>query len=49
MRRRPNIDLAKEVLQWSPTVPLEEGLARTVEYFKSVLPHGDLVATTSHL
>lgn len=49
VRRRPNIDLAKEVLQWSPTVPLEEGLARTVEYFKSVLPHGDLVATTSHL
>jgi UDP-glucuronate decarboxylase len=38
IRRRPNIDRAIELLQWSPTVPLDEGLERTVEYFKGILP-----------
>lgn len=32
-RRRPDIALAKERFGWSPTVPLEEGLRRTVGYF----------------
>ena len=34
-RRRPNIDLASEKLSWSPKIPLEEGLKKTIEYFKS--------------
>ena len=33
-QRQPDIALAKERLQWQPRVPLEEGLARTIEYFK---------------
>jgi UDP-glucuronate decarboxylase len=37
MQRQPDITLAKEKLSWEPTVPLEEGLKRTVEYFKGIL------------
>jgi UDP-glucuronate decarboxylase len=36
-RRRPDISLAKEKLGWSPTIPLDLGLAKTVEYFRSIL------------
>jgi len=32
--RRPNIGKAKRVLGWEPRVSLEEGLARTIDYFK---------------
>ncbi len=31
-RRRPDITLARSVLGWEPTVPLREGLARTLEW-----------------
>ena len=34
-RRRPDITLAKELLGWEPKVPLAEGLAKTIEYFRS--------------
>ncbi len=37
VRRRPNIDLARELLGWSPTVGLDEGLKQTVEYFRNAL------------
>ncbi len=37
VRRRPDISLAKKVLKWEPKIPLEEGLKRTIEYFKSIL------------
>jgi len=33
-RRKPDITLAKELLGWEPKVPLKEGLAKTIEYFK---------------
>jgi UDP-glucuronate decarboxylase len=33
-QRQPDIALARKVLKWEPTVPLEEGLKRTIEYFK---------------
>ena len=36
MQRKPDISLAREVLDWRPTVPLEEGLDRTIEYFSSL-------------
>ncbi len=36
-QRRPDISKAKELLGWVPTVALEEGLARTIAYFKTVL------------
>jgi UDP-glucuronate decarboxylase len=34
-QRRPDIGLAQRELGWSPVVPLDEGLARTVDYFRS--------------
>ena len=37
MQRRPVIDLARRELEWEPTIPLEEGLARTILYFRKVL------------
>ena len=33
-RRRPDIDLARRVLGWQPTVPLREGLARTADWLR---------------
>jgi UDP-glucuronate decarboxylase len=32
-RRKPNIDLAKQELNWQPGIPLREGLTKTIEYF----------------
>jgi len=37
IQRCPDITLAKERLRWEPVVPLREGLARTIEYFKQIL------------
>ena len=34
-RRKPDITLAKALLGWSPKVPLAEGLAKTIEYFRA--------------
>jgi UDP-glucuronate decarboxylase len=39
-RRRPDIARAQAVLGWSPRVPLREGLAKTVEYFRAELASG---------
>jgi UDP-glucuronate decarboxylase len=36
-RRRPDISRAKELLGWAPTVPLRDGLSRTVGYFRETL------------
>jgi len=36
-QRRPDISLAKKKLGWEPRVPVEEGLKRTVEYFRRAL------------
>lgn len=36
-QRKPLIDLAQKKLGWQPTVPLEEGLKKTIEYFKGVI------------
>ncbi len=33
-RRKPDITLAKELLGWEPKVPLQEGLAKTIAYFR---------------
>ena len=37
-QRQPDITQAKKVLEWEPKVPLEEGLERTIQYFRSRLP-----------
>jgi len=36
-QRCPDITLARKVLNWQPTTPLEEGLKRTIEYFRNLL------------
>lgn len=36
-QRQPDIDLARSLLGWSPTVDLETGLDRTVAYFRALL------------
>ena len=35
--RRPDLTLAKKVLNWEPKIPLEQGLQSTIEYFKAKL------------
>jgi len=35
-RRKPDITLAKELLGWEPKVPLEEGLKKTIAYFRGL-------------
>jgi len=37
MQRCPNIGLAKETLDWQPTIALKEGLERTIAYFRQVV------------
>jgi len=37
-QRRPDITLARTILGWEPTVPLEEGLRKTIAYFSELLP-----------
>ena len=34
--RRPDISLARELLGWEPVVGLEEGLGRTIEYYRGL-------------
>ncbi|MEO0105289.1 MAG: GDP-mannose 4,6-dehydratase, partial [candidate division WOR-3 bacterium] len=34
-RRCPDIRKAKEILKWEPKISLEEGLRKTIDYFKS--------------
>lgn len=36
-KRKPNITLAKTKLDWEPTIPLREGLLKTIDYFRSIL------------
>ncbi len=36
-QRQPDISLAAEKLGWAPRVPLEDGLARTIAYFRSCI------------
>ncbi len=35
-RRQPDITLAKKHLHWEPTIPLREGLAKTIEWFRGI-------------
>ena len=36
-QRQPDISLAKEVLLWEPKIPLEQGLIKTITYFRSIM------------
>ncbi|HHZ09417.1 MAG TPA: SDR family oxidoreductase [Rhizobiales bacterium] len=37
-QRRPDITRARETIGWEPKIGLEEGLARTISYFRDLLP-----------
>ena len=37
VQRKPDITLAKEMLGWQPTIPLEEGLEKTIAYFRRMV------------
>ncbi len=37
MQRKPHIERAQELLGWEPTIPLESGLAKTIEYFRATI------------
>lgn len=38
LQRQPDITRAKKLLNWSPTIELEQGLERTIAYFQSINP-----------
>lgn len=38
-QRQPIIDKAHSILHWEPTIELEEGLLKTIEYFKEIIKH----------
>jgi nucleoside-diphosphate-sugar epimerase len=40
--RQPNITRARKVLGWEPKVEFDEGIAKTIEYFKGCLQRGEL-------
>jgi len=37
LKRKPDITLAKERLDWEPRIGLEQGLIRTIEYFRGIV------------
>jgi len=37
MQRRPDIGKARSILGWQPTVELEEGLGKTIDYFRTLV------------
>jgi len=39
-QRQPDIALAKKMLDWEPTVSLQDGLLQTIDYFKTFMLHG---------
>ena len=36
VRRKPDVSLARELLDWTPEIALEEGLRRTIDYFRNL-------------
>ncbi|HUO84400.1 MAG TPA: NAD-dependent epimerase/dehydratase family protein, partial [Thermoanaerobaculia bacterium] len=45
--RRPDITRARRLLDWEPRVPLEDGLARTIDYFHERITAGGSVGATA--
>jgi dTDP-glucose 4,6-dehydratase len=46
--RRPDIALAKKLLDWQPTVNRTEGLKRTIEYCRDLLRSGPPISKRTH-
>jgi UDP-glucuronate decarboxylase len=36
-QRKPDISKAKSLLNWNPSIELEAGLVRTIEYFRKIV------------
>ena len=36
-QRKPDISRAKQILNWEPTINLEQGLEKTIDYFRKIL------------
>jgi len=36
-QRKPNIERAKDILDWEPTINLEQGLIKTIDYFRKIV------------
>ena len=47
-QRRPDISRAQEILDWSPRMPLAEGLDRTISYFEDLLRDSSIRAQLSN-
>ena len=47
-QRRPDISRANELLGWSPKVAIEDGLAKTIGYFETLLMRKDIHALLGH-
>jgi len=41
-QRRPDVTQAKEIVQWDPSTNLNQGLGKTIEYFKDKLSKGKI-------
>lgn len=41
LQRKPVITLAKKELGWEPSIPLEEGLVKTIAYFRELIENND--------
>ena len=41
LQRKPDLALAKAALGWRPTIQLEEGLKKTIAYFRSLQQAAD--------
>jgi UDP-glucuronate decarboxylase len=48
VQRQPDITLARSVLGWEPKVPVEEGLQRTIAYFRALLQAPDSARQSDH-
>ena len=46
--RRPDISLAKKIINWEPRVGLEKGLQKTIEYFRKELGRSNLSGKDTH-
>jgi dTDP-glucose 4,6-dehydratase len=47
-QRRPDITRARAMLGWEPRVPVREGVARTIEYFRSLLTTDRMAPDAAH-
>ena len=40
-QRQPNIEKAREILNWAPKIQLRDGLTKTIAYFDGLMKEGD--------